>query len=206
MTSRWRQSNRLATAEATRRGHLVVSIDPLYRFSREEIATRVAETFPVVLEQTRANAEDFLWERHGSVEQLGALRRQAMDTFLADYPAGRGEGRYLTGELPGLPFDDSTFDLALSSHLLFLYGEQLSRDFHLAAVRELSRVAAEVRIFPLIELSGQPSRHLSPVQSQLHASGYQTKIVTVNYQFQRGGNRMLIIRPPLKERKEGEGP
>ena len=45
-------------------------------------------------------------------------------------------------------FADREFDLALCSHLLFLYSEQLTADFHLASIRELCRVAGEVRVFP----------------------------------------------------------
>ncbi len=48
-----------------------------------------------------------------------------MNDFLADYRAGRQEGRYVDAALPALPFDDLAFDLALCSHLLFLYTTQL---------------------------------------------------------------------------------
>ncbi len=77
----------------------------------------------------------------------GATRLAAMENFLADYEAGKAAGRYIEGVLPSLPFADDSFDLALCSHLLFLYSEQLDADFHIAAVRELLRVARDVRIF-----------------------------------------------------------
>ena len=51
--------------------------------------------------------------------------------------------------MPDLPFDDGAFDLALSSHLLFLYSEQFDLGFHVRALEEMLRVAAEVRVFPL---------------------------------------------------------
>ncbi len=52
-----------------------------------------------------------------------------MRLFLEDFEEGKKQGRYIAGELPELPFDDNSFDLAHVSHLLFLYSEQLSLNF-----------------------------------------------------------------------------
>lgn len=117
----------------------------------------------------------------------------AMVEFLADYPQGTEQGRYVDGELPYLMFADQEFDLALCSHLLFLYSEQLTEDFHLASIRELCRVAREVRVFPLLELGARTSRHLPAVVAGLTAEGYSVAIVTVPYEFQRGGKQMMKI-------------
>jgi hypothetical protein len=75
-----------------------------------------------VLEQTRLNAGQFVWDAIPSVEDLGRVRMAAMRGFLEDYEQGKSEGRYVDAELPALPFPDASFDLALCSHLLFLYG------------------------------------------------------------------------------------
>ena len=120
----------------------------------------------------------------------------AMRTFLADWPAGCAQGRYVAGALPALPFSDRSFDLALCSHFLFLYSEQLTDAFHLAAIREMCRVASEVRIFPLLELGGRPSRHVPAVVDRLRRDGLEVTIETVPYEFQRGGNQMLRIQLP----------
>jgi SAM-dependent methyltransferase len=181
-------------AVLSRRGGRAVSADPLYQFSVEEIRHRIAATFEVVLEQTRQNADEFVWTRIQSVAELGEVRLAAMEEFLSDYPAGRARGRYRAAALPSLPFADGEFDLALCSHLLFLYSEQFSTQFHLASVRELCRVAREVRIFPLLELGARPSRHLEPLMAQLKKSGYDLKVQSVPYEFQKGGNRMLRVR------------
>jgi len=124
-------------AEMYRRGRRVVSVDPIYRFSAPEIAGRIAQTSDVVLRQLRANQESYVWDCISSPEELAALRMSAMQSFLADYPAGQRDGRYLPGALPALPFADREFDLALCSHLLFLYSDQLSNTFHRAAIAEL---------------------------------------------------------------------
>ena len=86
------------------------------------------------------------------------------------------EGRYVTASLPGLPFKDGQFDLALVSHLLFLYSEQLDFDFHLAAIKELLRVANEVRIFPLLTLEGKLSPHVEPICTHVAGRGWKAEI------------------------------
>ena len=178
----------------TKRGGKIVSADPLYRFSREEIRNRIDQIFETVLGETRKNAHEFVWEMIPSVEALGRRRREAMDDFLDDYPEGLDEERYIDASLPELPFREKEFDLALCSHYLFLYSPHLSHDFHLRSIRELCRVAREVRIFPLLELGAVPSRHLDEIQKDLQEQGYTVSIVPVDYEFQRGGNRMMKVR------------
>ena len=123
------------------------------------------------MEQTRQNAEEFVWTSIPSVEELGCRRMAAMETFLDDYEAGKVEGRYVNGSLPVLPFADDAFDLALCSHLLFLYTMQLGEAFHRSAVRELRRVAREVRIFPLLALGGERSPYVETVAALARAAG-----------------------------------
>lgn len=178
----------------TRRGGSVVSVDPLYQFSKEEIAGRVKETCDVILEQTRQNLQEFVWTSVGLVEELGHVRMNAMGEFLADYVEGKSAGRYIKAALPELPFSDKAFDLALCSHFLFLYSQQFDKQFHLDSLRELCRVAGEVRVFPLLELGSVRSRHLDAVLAALSAEGYHTKIEQVPYEFQQGGNEMLRIK------------
>jgi hypothetical protein len=178
-------------AEATRNGVRVVSCDPLYRYNASEIRTRIDATYDEIIEQTRRNENEFVWTSIRSVEEMGKLRMAAMDKFISDYPSGTTEGRYVDAELPTLPFDDASFDLALSSHFLFLYSEQLGEAFHRAAVREMCRVATEVRVFPLLALGGTRSSYVESVMNELHDEGYEVSIQSVAYEFQRGGNEMI---------------
>ncbi len=178
----------------TKRKGKIVSVDPLYRFSREEIRDRIDQVFETVLGETRKNAHEFVWETIPSVEALGQTRRKAMDDFLDDYSEGLDEERYINASLPELPFREKEFDLALCSHYLFLYSPHLSLDFHLRSIRELCRVARELRIFPLLELGAVPSRHLEEIQKKLREEEHTVSIVSVSYEFQRGGNRMMKVR------------
>ncbi len=183
---------------ATQRGASVVSCDPLYRFDATPIRTRIDQTRIEVLEQARRNAHEFVWDDAiPDVDALERVRMSAMTAFLDDYEQGRSEGRYLDAELPSLPFADDAFDLALCSHFLFLYSQQHDAEFHVASMRELCRVAREVRVFPLLALGGQPSPHVGAAREVLGAAGWETSIERVPYEFQRGGNEMLRVRRAL---------
>lgn len=188
-------------AEATARGHRVVSCDPLYRLSAGEIAVRIDATFDELVARAKANRDRFVWHDVGSPEQLGEARMAAMRRFLEDFPRGLEQGRYVAGGLPHLGFDDARFGLALCSHFLFTYSEQLSTGFHVAAIGEMCRVAAEVRVFPLLEGYGGPSPLLEPVIQELRRTGYQAVVREVSYEFQRGGNELLSVVGPRLARE-----
>jgi hypothetical protein len=187
-------------AEATRQGSQVVSCDPLYRFDASQIRQRITETSGDVIEQTRRNAHEFVWGTEiATVDELGERRMAAMEIFLGDYEVGKAAGRYIEGELPALPLANGAFDLALCSHFLFLYSRQLGEAFHHAASEELCRVAAEIRIFPLLALGGERSPFVDGCVRRLNDAGWQTSIEIVPYEFQRGGNQMLRIRRPAAD-------
>ncbi len=179
----------------TKRGGHVISVDPIYVFEAAQIRSRISETYETVMAQMRENQSNYAWGAISSVEKLGRVRMAAMETFLSDYMAGKNEGRYIAGELPSLPFESGSFDIALSSHFLFLYSTHLTAGFHLQAMREMLRVAREVRVFPLLTLDGAPSPHLSFVTESLIAQGFGVEVKRVPYEFQRGGNEMLLIKP-----------
>lgn len=180
------------TAEMTAAGRRAVACDPIYRFAAADIARRVEETYPVLLAGVEAEREGFVWTRIASPERLWDLRLAAMGRFVADVDAGRAEGRYVAAGFPDLPFAAGGFDLALCSHVLFLYSDQFDADFHARSLREMVRVAGEVRASPLLDLGGRESPHLGPVVEALATEGYKPRIQEVPYEYQRGGNRMLV--------------
>jgi hypothetical protein len=171
----------------------VVSIDPIYQFSADQIEQRVRATYDPVISQVKQNPNRYIWHNFSNPDELGEARLKAMDKFLLDYDAGKVAGRYLSQSLPSLEFTDRQFDLCVCSHLLFLYSEQLSLDFHLAAIDELLRIASEVRIFPLLKLDCEPSPYLKVVMEKLSARDYDFQVKTVAYEFQKGANKMLRI-------------
>jgi len=180
-------------AEATGTGHAVTSCDPVYALSAAEIERRVRACYEDVLGQVRRGRDGFVWDYFRDPDDLGQRRLTALGRFLTDFEAGKAAGRYVAAALPELPFGAGEFDLALVSHLLFLYSDHLSLDFHLRSVDELLRVSKAVRIFPVTDLRRGRSPHLDGVLSHLSDAGFSGELRRVAYEFQRGANQMLVI-------------
>ncbi|PSB15877.1 SAM-dependent methyltransferase [Phormidesmis priestleyi ULC007] len=181
-------------AEMTQQGNSVISCDPLYQFSVNEISQRIDQTYPIVIKTTEVNRDNFVWTTIQSPEKLGQIRMAAMQQFLADFPLGLQQRRYQQESLPDLPFDSQQFDLALCSHFLFLYSDQLSFEFHLASIIEMCRVATIVKIFPLlVNMTGELSPFLEPIMQELTTQGYSIHTKQVPYEFQKGGNQILQV-------------
>jgi hypothetical protein len=184
-------------AEATQAGHSVVSCDPIYAFSADDIRRRVQESYATLMAQVRRKPEQFVWNLIPDPDELGRRRLGVLRRFLADFERGKEGGRYVVAALPFLPFADGAFRLALVSHLLFLYSVHLDAAAHIASTFELLRVAGEVRIFPLVTLDNRWSPHVKPVRSALEAAGHTVEIIATAYEFQRAdnqcGNRMMRI-------------
>lgn len=182
-------------AELTSLGGRVASVDPLYRFPGEAIKNRFDAVVDDIIAQVKATPGDWVWTWHESPESLRRTRVRVMERFIEDYSRGLADGRYITGELPLLPFADGRFDLALCSHLLFLYSNLFGEEFHYQALREMLRVAAEVRIFPLVTLDLETPPGLDGVMTRLWGDGFHAAVRAVDYELQRGGNTMLVIGP-----------
>jgi len=181
-------------AEGSQAGESISSLDPLYQFDVRQIASRIEEVYPQVMSQVSLNKEKFLWKSIIDLEELGRIRMKAMKLFLGDYECGTKEGRYVNASLPDLPCSDNEFDLALCSHYLFLYSEQIDEKQHIKAMKELCRVAREVRIYPLVSLEGKDSDHLHPVIKALTAEKINISFQSVTYQFQKGATKMLVAK------------
>jgi len=176
-----------------RHGNKVISCDPIYQFTADQLQMRIKESYEKVMAEAYKNKDNFVWDIIKSPKELGRVRMAAMQEFLADFEKGKQEGRYLAESLPTLSFEDKAFDLVLCSHFLFLYTEQLSLEFHKASIAEMCRVAGEVRIFPLIDLDLNKSCYVSAICSELSKAGFTVEIQKVPYEFQRGGNEMMRI-------------
>jgi SAM-dependent methyltransferase len=180
-------------AGAGRRGARVVAVDPAYALSGDELARlghddlerggAIASQFP----------DRFTFDWYGDPERRLKLRKGALAQFLVDL-ATHPE-RYLAGQLPQLPFRDASFDLAVCSHLLFTWADQLGLDWHRAALLELTRVARQVRVFPTVmQGSGQPVPFWDELMSTLADAGLRVELRRVPYEFQIGANTMLVVK------------
>ena len=181
-------------AVLTKAGGSVVSADPVYRFTAGQIRSRVREVYPEIMSEVSKNPDDYVWESIRDIEHLGKVRMEAMKLFFDDYEQGKQAGRYIDASLPELPFEDKTFDLALCSHYLFLYSDHVSLQEHILSMKELCRVANEVRIYPLVTLEGKLSRHLDSVVAELQNVGMDVSFQEVRYCFQKGAEEMLVVK------------
>lgn len=174
-------------------GHRMISIDPIYQFTKDQIENRINETYIDVLNQTKNHLDRFIWTRIHSLEELFEIRMAAMKEFLEDYNKGKIENRYLFGELPSLPLENESFDLVLCAHFLLFYSDNLSLQFHYDSITEMCRVGKEIRIFPIVNLNANISPYLSPVREFINSIGWSFEEIKVDYEFQKNGNTMLKI-------------
>ena len=180
-------------SEMTKLGKTVVSLDPIYQFTENELKQRIAETKETVIEQMKANQENFVWKNIKNVSELEQIRMHAMTNFLDDFEAGKKQERYIYHELPNpTKYNNLEYDLGLSSHFLILYS-QLGIDFHIQAITEMLRICREIRIFPILNLNATKSEVLDDIIIHFDTN-FIVNIESSNYEFQKGGNKMLVIK------------
>ena len=180
-------------AELHARHQSMVSCDPLFSLSETELTHQVNCLFDEAKQQINRLHSRYDFSAYGDLDGLIKKRREGVSLLLSDYGQGQREKRYLPFSNDVLPFEDFSFDMALSSSYLFSGEEAHDADYHLNCIRELARVAKEVRIFPLIDRDGQPSPLLGPVLLGLQQSNYGVEIREVDYLLQLGGHAMLRV-------------
>lgn len=180
-------------SEMTKLGNTVVSLDPIYQFTKNELKQRIDETKETVIEQMKANQENFVWKNIKNVSELEQIRMHAMMNFLDDFELGKKQERYIYHELPNpTKYNNLEYDLGLSSHFLILYS-QLGIDFHIKAITEMLRICKEIRIFPILNLNAMESEVLEDIISHFN-DDFAVNIESSDYEFQKSGNKMLVIK------------
>lgn len=183
------------TAEVNAAGGNATACDPIYAqhgpddlFARSLTETERANRY------VRAHPGQYRWSFFPDADDHQRSRISAGTLFAGDFR--HHPRRYVPGRLPELPFADASFELVLSSHLLFSYADRLDLAFHQQAICELMRVARdELRVFPLVAM-GSPVSYppLDGLLAGLRGSDIVGWVVGVDYEFQAGGNQMLICR------------
>ncbi|CAM3219087.1 methyltransferase domain-containing protein [Prescottella defluvii] len=183
------------TSEVNRLGGDVTACDVAYSAqAADDLAGMAATETDRGNRYVRAHTEQYKWTFFADPDEHQRTRQQAARQFAAhirQYPH-----HYVAGRLPSLPFADASFDLVLSSHLLFSYSDRLDHTFHVDAIGELMRVARdELRIFPLVAAgSSAPYPRLDELLAELRTRGITGHVVEVDYEFQRGAHQMLTCR------------
>nr|WP_262986034.1 class I SAM-dependent methyltransferase [Streptomyces sp. CBMA123] len=180
-------------AEAGRRGIDAVAVDREYALHREELGLLVERETGYkrdrLVKETAGYSRSWYADADDMIRQWTANAR----LFRADIAAR--PDRYVTGALPELPFADDSFDLVLSSHLVFSYGNRLGEQLVRAALLELARVARrEVRLFPVMVYdTGERYPGLERLLERLAGVGIGSRVERVAYEFQPGDDEMLVL-------------
>jgi hypothetical protein len=173
--------------------HPVVSCDPLFVLDKDTLTSKVTLICAEMAEEIKKEQKHFDFTRAGSLERLLEQRKLGLNEFFADYERGKSDRRYLGMVDYHLPFADFSFDYALSAHYLFADLEGQTVEFHLKIIRELARVATEVRIFPLIDREEKTSELLGPVLLGLQQDNYGVEVREVAFHLHQSGNAMLRV-------------
>ena len=178
-------------AEAVRRGIDAHGCDILYGFDIETITAQAEKSIDKIYEDTA-------WTAGHSFAFYGSVKghRQCRESALAAFKSDLNPQRYRFETLPKLTYEDNSFDLLLSSHLLFVYDDRLDLDFHIASITEMLRVAREVRLFPLVDFKdsrrNEPD-NFSPLVAEI-TRRFDAEIIPVGFEFQPGAGFMIRLK------------
>jgi hypothetical protein len=179
-------------AAAAALGAHASALDPAYTMRFDELSARLRENTRTGLAIVDDHAAAFVWDWYGDRETRDRMRSRSAGRFLAD--RSKNPGRYLAGALPRLPLRDGAADLVLCSHLLFTWSDVLDHAWHRDAIGELTRIGAEVRVFPLVvQATGEAVPWLPDLCEELRDAGHAVEQRQVPYEFQAGADRMLVV-------------
>lgn len=181
------------TCEASDLGALVTAADPVYARPAAELRELARTETDRGSSWATAHLHRYRWDWYGDPATHRRIRHAAAERFgadLTDHPE-----RYIAARLPALPFPDNSFDLVLSSHLLFTYADRLDAHFHLAALVELARVSTgETRLYPLVDHTGAHLDELvATLRKELHDKGIKTALRKTEYEFHHGADTVLVL-------------
>ncbi|HDX9590809.1 TPA: SAM-dependent methyltransferase [Bacillus pseudomycoides] len=181
------------TAVANAKGGDVTACDVVYQFDGEALHEKGLQDVIHTMEHMEIAKDNYIWNYFSNVEDLKKNRLDALEACGTDMK--QNPEKYVYATLPNLPFQDEEFDMALSAHFLFMYGDHFDYDFHVETITELLRVVKqEIRIFPCIDLKGERYEFLDELIGILRNKGCEVAEVQVPYEFQKNGNTMLQIK------------
>lgn len=181
------------TAVANLKGGDVTACDVVYQFDGEALHEKGLQDVIHTMEHMEIAKDNYIWNYFSNVEDLKKHRLDTLEACGTDMK--QNPEKYVYATLPNLSFQDEEFDMALSAHFLFMYGDRFDYDFHVETITELLRVVKqEIRIFPCIDLKGERYEFLDELIGILRNKGCEVAEVQVPYEFQKNGNTMLQIK------------
>lgn len=166
----------------------VVSADPYYDLTPLDMSRHVDHVIQKLSEQLPVDLGHMSKDEKVTLDQLLNDWNYQSQLFMSDYSDGQKEGRYRKAQLPRLPFEDFQFELALCADLLFV-DDQPAEEM----IMELCRVAHEVRIFPLLNETGEIADSIGPSLLMLQNKDYGIEVREVPYILTKGKHAMLRV-------------
>ena len=170
----------------------IVNGDIIYNNDYCNLAEKCRSDYDVIEKEVEKKAEMFDFSFYEGIEGHLLVRKNAYTKFLEDYKSG--SDKYVFTELPYTSFHSNTFDLCLVSHLLFIYDNMLDYGFHEDTIEELLRISEEVRIFPLVNLSGERSVFVKKIIMSSKFNNFNFNIKKVNYSVFKSADEYLQIK------------
>jgi hypothetical protein len=194
------------TAIGNQLGLDITACDIAYFHSGADLEQKGYQDIEHAMEQMERVKDYYKWDYFKDIKDLKNYRLTALKDCSKDMI--EASGRYIPVTLPTLPFSDGEFDVTLSAHFLFMYGDRLDYQFHLSTIQELLRVSKEeIRIFPLVDLEGKPYEHLDKLVDHLEKLSFSVEEVKVSYEFMKNANSMIKIKKARNARpKQSETP
>lgn len=189
-----------AVAEISATGGHPIAVDPQYSLGVCDLRARVLADLDRSIAHSHARDFDYDWDVRGGVVGHESIRRTAAERMLADLDSS--PERYIAGALPSLPLATDSADLVLCSHLLFTYADRMGPADHVEAIVEMARVAPEVRIYPLVDHSGNPLPELvRSVIAKLKKERLTCRIEPVIRPFQLAATTRLVVERTTRRRE-----
>lgn len=179
-------------AEMADKGYFVVSGDPHYQLDFSAMSELAEDRFLQNEKDLSEHLNRLKFQDEPHLQAIFQSWQKSKDLFLADYEKGLHAHRYQEMHLPKLPFKDFHFELALCSDLLF-HAHARGGLSPLELMAELSRVAVEVRIFPLLDEKNTMSEAIGPLMLEYQKQDFGIEVREVPYEIKQGGNAMLRI-------------
>src|SRR3989338_6988132 len=131
-------------AQATKRGVRVTSVDQTYGMSEKEMRVHAQTYLQKVIAELRRMPERVKDTSGEKLQAIANCWRNTEEIFLKDYAIGKKQNRYQSVQSLPLPYQAHQFDLALCTD--FIFHHLLESEAIYVIIKELSRVAGEVRI------------------------------------------------------------
>lgn len=181
-------------SSASAKGIEAVGTDILYQFDVDAIKKQGEVSIEKIYEDI-SWMDGFNFDFYKSIESHKKFRLKALKEFSKDY----NDKNYFYNKMPKLNFEDNSFDIVLSSHLLFVYDDRFDYEFHRDSILEMLRVSNEVRIFPLVDFKNShihDEKNFSPYVYKIvdELKEFTCEIKKVDFEFQPKANYMMVIK------------